>query len=177
MSEQRGLLGTSIVGFGKPAPKLEIKAGSYFLWLKQFITWAVTNTCDDVLMETSDPIVLQSRHAISREEIEFRHGPNKEASVRRAFEGITAAFTHNLPLLRKIQDIGSPRLAMAEIRRHYVPSDDLDKQAYLRDYLNAAMVEGGEPAICLRGCILYGRGRDTQDRSRGKPAPTTMGDV
>lgn len=107
MSEQRGLLGTSIVGFGKPAPKLEIKAGSYFLWLKQFITWAVTNTCDDVLMETSDPIVLQSRHAISREEIEFRHGPNKEASVRRAFEGITAASPTTCPFCARSKTLAA----------------------------------------------------------------------
>ena len=36
---------------------------------------------------------------------------------------------------------------MAEIRRHYVPSDDLDKQAYLREYINAEMVEREEPAL------------------------------
>ena len=36
---------------------------------------------------------------------------------------------------------------MAEVRRMYVPSDDLDKQAHLRDYLNAAMVDGEQPAL------------------------------
>ena len=114
-SEQRGQPGMFIVGFGKPAPKLENKAGSYVPWSKQLITWAVTNTCDDALMETSDPIILQGPHAISRGELEIRHGPNKVASARREFEGITAAVTHNSPLLRKIQEIGSPSLAMAEI--------------------------------------------------------------
>ena len=68
-------------------------------------------------------------------------------SARTAFEGITAAVTHNSPLLRKIQEIGSPSLAMAEIRRHYVPTYDLEKQAYLREYMNAEMVEGEEPAL------------------------------
>ena len=139
--------------FGKPAPKLENKAGSYFPWSKQFITWAVTSTCDDALTETSDPIILQGPHATSRGALEIRHGPNKVASARRAFEGITAAVTHNSPLLRKIQEIGSPGLAMAEIRRHYVPSDDLDKQACLREYINAEMVEGEEPALYF--CLLY----------------------
>ena len=113
----------------------------------QFITWAVTNTCDDALTETSDPIILQGPHAVSRGELEIRHGPNKVVSARRAFEGITAAVTLNSPLLRKIQEIGSPSLAMAEIRRHYVPTYDLEKQAYLREYMNAEMVEGEEPAL------------------------------
>ena len=36
---------------------------------------------------------------------------------------------------------------MTEIRRHYVPSDDLVKQAYLREYINAEVVEGDEPAL------------------------------
>ena len=31
---------------------------------------------------------------------------------------------------------------MAEIRRHYVRIDDLDKQAYQREYINAHMKEG-----------------------------------
>ena len=90
---------------------------------------------------------MQGPHAINRGELEIRHGPIKVASARRAFEGITAAVIHNSPLPRKIQAIGSPSLAMAEIRRHYVPSDDLDKQAYLREYINAEMVEGEEPAL------------------------------
>ena len=84
---------------------------------------------------------------MSRGELEIRHVPNKVALARRAFEGITAAVTHNSPLVRKIQEIGSPSLAMAEIRRHYVPGDDLDKQAYLREYIIAEMVEGEEPAL------------------------------
>ena len=76
-SEQHGQPGTFIVGFGKPAPKLENKAGNCFPWSKQFMTWAVTNTCDDALTETSDPIILQGPHAVSRGELEIRHGPNK----------------------------------------------------------------------------------------------------
>ena len=36
---------------------------------------------------------------------------------------------------------------MAEVRRHYVPSDDLDKQAYQREYINAHMKEGGDPTL------------------------------
>ena len=52
--------------FGKPAPKLENKAGSYFTWSKQFISWAVTNTCDDALTETGDPIILQGPHAMRK---------------------------------------------------------------------------------------------------------------
>ena len=95
---QRAQPGTFIVGFGKPVPKLESKAGSYFPWSKQFITWAVTNTCDDALTETSDPIILQGPHAMSRGELEFRHGPNKVAPGRRAFEETIAAVTHNSPL-------------------------------------------------------------------------------
>ena len=65
-SEQRGQPGMFIVGFGKPAPKLENKAGSYFTWSKQFISWAVTNTCDDALTETGDPIILQGPHAMRK---------------------------------------------------------------------------------------------------------------
>ena len=68
-SKQRGQPGTFIVGFGKPAPKLEKKAASYFAWSKQFITWAVTNTCDDALTETSDPITLQGPRAKCRGEL------------------------------------------------------------------------------------------------------------
>ena len=34
---------------------------------------------------------------------------------------------------------------MAEVRRMYVPSDDLDKQSFLREYFNAAMVPGEKP--------------------------------
>ena len=146
-SEQHGQPGTFIVGFGKPAPKLENKAGNCFPWSKQFMTWAVTNTCDDALTDASDPIILQGPHAMARGKLEIRHGPNKVASARRSFEGIAAAVTLNSPLLKETQEIGSPNPAMAEIRRHYVPSDDLDKQAYLREYINAEMVEGEEPTL------------------------------
>ena len=34
---------------------------------------------------------------------------------------------------------------MAAVRRHYVPSDDLDKQAYQRECINARMKEGEGP--------------------------------
>ena len=47
------------------------------------------------------------------------------AAARRAYESTTNAVT-NSSLLYKIYDIGSPTLAMAAVRRDYVPSDDLD---------------------------------------------------
>ena len=34
---------------------------------------------------------------------------------------------------------------MAEVRRLYVPCDDLDKQSYLREYISAAMVNDEKP--------------------------------
>ena len=66
------------------------------------------------------------------------------ASARRAYEGITNAVTSSF-LLGKIYELRNPSLAMAEIRRMYVPNDDLDNQAYLREYVNTAMVPGEKP--------------------------------
>ena len=66
------------------------------------------------------------------------------ASARRAYEGITNAVTNSF-LLGKIYELRNPSLAMAEIRRMYVPNDDLDNQAYLREYVNTAMVPGEKP--------------------------------
>ena len=44
---------------------------------------------------------------------------------------------------------------MAEMRRVYVPSDDLHKQSYLREYINAAMVDGEKPEMYVeRMCII-----------------------
>ena len=54
------------MAFGKPAPKLESKAGRYCPWSKQLLTWVATNTCDDALTETSEPIIVQGPHAMSR---------------------------------------------------------------------------------------------------------------
>ena len=72
------------------------------------------------------------------------YGQARVASACRAYEGITSAVTNSF-LLRKIYELGSPSLAMAEVRRMYVPSDDLDKQSFLREYFNAAMVPGEKP--------------------------------
>ena len=113
-SEQGGQPGTFIVDFGRPTLKLESKAGRCFPWSKHFITWAATSPSDDALTETSDSIISQGPHGMSRGELEIRHRSNKGASSRRAFEGITAAVTHTSPVLRKIQEIGSPSFAMAE---------------------------------------------------------------
>lgn len=47
----------------------------------------------------------------------------------RAFKSIATAIT-NSSLTHNMYYIGSPTLAMAEVRRHYVRSDVLDKQEY-----------------------------------------------
>ena len=99
-----------------------------------YLSWAVTPTptCDDVLKGTSDPIVLQGPNRRSQQDLDYRFGTARVAAARRAYEGITNALS-NESLLYKIYDIGSPSLAMVEVRRHYVPSEDLDKQAYQRE--------------------------------------------
>ena len=130
--EPHGQPGTFLVGFGKPSPKLDSnKEDTYFKWLKKFLSWAVTNTCDDGLKENSDPIVLQGPNRRSQQDLEYRFGTATVAAARRAHEGIANALT-NSSLLYKIHDIGSPSLAMAEVRRHHVPSDEIGKQAYQR---------------------------------------------
>ena len=132
-----GQPGTFLVGFGKPSPKLDSsKEGNYFKWSKQFLSWAVTNTCNDLLKETSDPIVLQGPNRRSQKDLDYRFGTARIAAARRAYEGITNAIL-NSSLLYEIYDIGTPSLAMAEVRRHYVPSDKLDKHAYQREYIIA----------------------------------------
>ena len=52
---------------------------------------------------------------MNRGKFELRHGHNKAASPKRVFQGITAATTDKLPVLRTIQMIGSPTLPMAEM--------------------------------------------------------------
>ena len=94
--EPRGQPGTFVVGFGKPAPKLdEVKEGGYFRWVKQFMSWSISNTCDEALKMTSDPIIFQGPNKRSREELECQFGPTKVAAARRAFEGIAAAITNS----------------------------------------------------------------------------------
>ena len=62
---------------------------------------------------------------------------------------------NNQYLLGKIYHVGSAGLTMAEVRRMYVPSDDLDKQSYLREYINATMVDGEKPEMYSeRMCII-----------------------
>ena len=36
---------------------------------------------------------------------------------------------------------------MVELRRTHVPNDDLDMQAYLREYINAKVADGDAPAL------------------------------
>ena len=113
--------GTFFVGLGKPATKL-------FVRKRQFTSWAVTNSCDDARLETTNPILFEGPNAVSRKELVFHHGQAREASARMVHEGITSA-VRNLFLLGKIYELGSPSLAMAEVRRMYVSSNDLDKQS------------------------------------------------
>ena len=43
---------------------------------------------------------------------------------------------------------------MAEVRRLYLPSDDLGKRSYLREYLNAAIIDGEKPEMCFERTII-----------------------
>ena len=79
----------------------------------------------------NNPIVFQGPHETSSEELEFCHGTIEVASAHRAYESITTAIADS-SLLPKTNEVRTPSLAMAEVRRMYVPSDNLDKQAYLR---------------------------------------------
>ena len=36
---------------------------------------------------------------------------------------------------------------MTEVRRMFVPSNDLDKQSYVREYMNATMVDSEKPEM------------------------------
>ena len=48
--EPHGQPGTFLVGFGEPSPNLDSsEEGNCFKLSKQFLSWAVTNTCDDAL--------------------------------------------------------------------------------------------------------------------------------
>ena len=71
--EPHGQPGTSLIGFGKPSPNLDSsKEGSYLKWSNQFLSWAVTNTCDNVLKEVSDPIVSQGLNRRSQQGLDYR---------------------------------------------------------------------------------------------------------
>ena len=94
----------------------------------------------------------------------FRHGQARVASARRAYEEITSAVTNSF-LLGKIDELGSPGLAMTEVRRMYVPSDDLDRQSHLREYINAAMVPGEKPETYFRA------NDDNQGKTGGRGDP------
>lgn len=83
---------------------------------------------------------------ISGDQLEFHHGPDKVVSACRAYEGVTNVIA-NSSLLRKIYNLGSASLTMAEVRRTCVPSDDLDIQMHLRDYIDTAMDDDGQPVL------------------------------
>ena len=36
----------------------------------------------------------------------------------------------------------------------YLPSDDLGKRSYLREYLNAAIIDGEKPEMCFERTII-----------------------
>ena len=64
-----------LVGLGKPALKLDSsKTGNFFVWKKQFTSWAVANSCEDSLLETTNPIAFQGPNTVSREELAGRPG-------------------------------------------------------------------------------------------------------
>ena len=54
--------GSFLVCLGKSAPKLDSsKAENVLVWKKQFTSWAVTNSCEDALLETTNPIYFRLR--------------------------------------------------------------------------------------------------------------------
>ena len=104
--------------------------------------------------ETNDPIILQGPNRRREKDLDYSSETARAAADSRAYEGITNALS-NSSLLCQINDIGSHCLAMAEVRRHYVPSDDLDKQANGKECINAHMKEGEEPTLFFeRGSII-----------------------
>ncbi|CAM9184868.1 unnamed protein product, partial [Laminaria digitata] len=143
--EQHAQPGTFMVSQNKPAPKLNDKTGGveYFTWKKQFRSWAVSSSCEDALKETTNPIIFHGPNTNTH-----LHERNEVTAARRAHDGINHAMTSQ-SLLRNIYVLGSPSLAMALIRKKYVPSDDLDKHAYTREYINAEMIKGEQPALCF----------------------------
>ena len=87
--------GTFMIGFGKPAPKLNDKVGSLFTWTKQMTSWGVSNTCEGAFKKTENPIVFQGPNAKSREGLDFQFGREKVASARGTYEGITTAVSNS----------------------------------------------------------------------------------
>ena len=124
-----------MVCHNKPVPKLDTKTGDvdFFAWKKQFTSWAVTSRCADALKETFNPIYLQGPNEKGEGELINLHGRNEIDATRKAYDGITQAITDR-SLLRKKWDLGSPSLSMALIHKTYVPSDELNKHAYTREY-------------------------------------------
>ena len=131
-----------MVCLGKPAPKLYHKPGFFFcLEETVLIVGLLQIRARTLYWRLDNPNVFQAPSAMNREQLVIRDGPSRVASGRRAYEGITNAITNSF-LLGKIYELGSPSLAMVEIRRQYVPSDDLDKQSHLREYISVAMIDG-----------------------------------
>ena len=77
--------GSFLIGLRTPPlPKLDnSKTDHILVWKKQFTSWAVTNSCEDALLETTNPIVIQGPNTVSREELVFRHGQARVASAGR----------------------------------------------------------------------------------------------
>ena len=93
-------------------------------------SWAVSNTSERAFKETEKAYCFSGLYV-----------QNQVASARRAYQSIITAVS-NSSILRKIYELDSPSLAMAEIRRTHVPGDDLDKQACLRGYVNVKLADG-----------------------------------
>ena len=105
-----------MVVFGKPAPNVKDEVDGFSTWTKEMTSWAVPKTSEGALKETDNPTIFQGSNARAKEVLYFYFWREKVESACRAREGITTAAT-NSSLLRKFYDIGSPSLAMDELRR------------------------------------------------------------
>lgn len=145
--EPHGHRGTFLVGFGKPSPNFDSSnEGRYFHWSRKVVSWAVTNTSDDVITETSDPGVLQGPNSKGQKDLDYRFETARTAVTRGVYDGISNVMSNSFSLY-KIYDIASLSLAIAVVCRNYVSGDIFDKQAYQREYVNAHMKGGGDPTL------------------------------
>ena len=152
VEERTRRLGSFVAGQDKPSPKLDRKTGNYFVGKKQFTSWCVINSCEDALMETSNPMVFQGPNYVSNEELVFSHGAGRVAAGRGAYEDvINAIYNHylqgreNLPRKNRRSRHGG---GAPDVRTKRRP----DEQAYLRKYINAAMVDAEKPECTLNAC-------------------------
>ncbi|MEP6389042.1 MAG: hypothetical protein ABJ056_03870, partial [Halioglobus sp.] len=98
-----------------------------------------------LLKESSDRIASQGPNRRGQD-LDYRVGTARVAVARWTYEGITIALP-NSSSVYGTYDICSPSLAMAAVLPHDLPGDDLDKQVYQREYINAHMKEGEDPTI------------------------------